>query len=484
MNTNDEIFYPYDNELTELGKNMSGPLDVTLINSLAEKFFPEFCQCQHEIHLDLQRKVSLVEPALQYEIDIPFESFAGIGYYDVAAIRRNFPILSERVNGQPLIWLDNAATTQKPRQVIDRLFVFYSRENSNVHRGAHTLARRTTDAYEASREKVSNFLNASSPDNIVFVRGTTEAINLVANAYAGHILGRDDEIVISWLEHHANIVPWQLVCEKTGANLKVVPVDDDGQINMNEYKKMLSPRTKIVAISHVSNVLGTITPVAEIIDLAHRYGAKVLIDGAQAIAHLKVDVQALDCDFYTFSGHKLYGPTGIGVLYAKQALLDQMCVYHGGGNMIADVSFEKTIYQKPPHKFEAGTGNIAGAIGLGEAIDFVITLGIEKIYGYERQLLEYATEALRGIQGLRLLGSTKDKASVISFIIKDIEISEIGAALDAKGIAVRAGHHCAQPILRRFGLEGSVRPSLALYNTHEEIDHLVSVLRKIVFGHQ
>lgn len=402
------------------------------------------------------------------------------GPFDVNIVRRDFPILSEKVNGgKNLVWLDNAATTHKPRQVIDRIKYYYEHENSNVHRGAHELAARSTDAYEDAREKVARFLNAPSAKEIVYVRGATEAINLVASAYAKHHLQKDDEILITWLEHHANIVPWQLVCAETGAKLRVAPVDENGQILLDEFQKLLSSRTKIVALAHVSNALGTITPVAEMVSLAHRYGAKVLVDGAQAVSHLKVDVQALDCDFYVFSGHKVFGPTGIGALYGKPEVLEAMHPYQGGGNMIVDVTFEKTIIHPAPARFEAGTGNIADAVGLGAALDYVQAIGLDIINRYEHFLLEYGIEALSRVPGLRLIGTAKEKASVLSFVLADYTTEEVGNALSKEGIAVRSGHHCAQPILRRFGLESTVRPSLAFYNTCEEIDALVSVLLKL-----
>ena len=400
-------------------------------------------------------------------------------HFDVNAVRKDFPILSEKVNGKDLVWLDNAATTHKPKSVIDRISYFYEHENSNVHRGAHTLAARSTDAYESSRGKIAKFLNASSPNEIVFVRGTTEAINLVAQSWGKYNIGKDDEIVVSWLEHHANIVPWQMLCSETGAKLRVIPVDESGQIILSEYERLLGPKTRLVAVTHVSNALGTITPVEEIVSSAHRHGAKVLIDGAQSVSHIQVDVQSIDCDFFAFSGHKIFAPTGIGALYGKKELLSAMRPYQGGGNMIADVTFEKTTYQAPPYRFEAGTGNIADAVGLGAAIDYVNSLGLENISRYEHSLLEYGTDALRHISGLKLIGTAKEKASVLSFTMEGFTTEEIGNALSQEGIAVRAGHHCAQPILRRYGLESTVRPSLSFYNTKDEIDLLVSVLKRL-----
>lgn len=399
---------------------------------------------------------------------------------DINSIREDFPILSEKVNGKDLVWFDNAATTQKPYTVIECLSYFYEHENSNVHRGAHTLAARTTDAYEGSRKKIASFLNAADSNEIVFVRGTTEAINLVAQTYGIDNLEKDDEIIISHLEHHANIVPWQMVCAKTGAKLKIIPVDESGQIILSEYEKLLNKKTKIVSFAHVSNALGTITPVVEIVNMAHRYGAKVLVDGAQAVSHLKVDVQKLGCDFYVFSGHKVLGPTGIGALYAKKNILLSMQPYQGGGNMISDVTFQETTYKLPPHRFEAGTGSIADAIGLGAAIDYITNLGLDNIFSYEHQLFKYGTESLRQIPGLSIIGTAKEKTSIISFILEDFTTQEVGKALNHEGIAVRAGHHCAQPIIRKYGLESTVRMSLAFYNTRCEIDTLVAAIWKLV----
>jgi len=399
--------------------------------------------------------------------------------FDVRAIRKDFPILAETVNGKNLIWFDNAATTQKPKSVIERLTYFYEHENSNIHRAAHTLAARATDAYEEAREKIRMFINAPSSKEIVFVRGATEAINLVAQSWGKYNLHKDDEVIVSLLEHHANIVPWQIICRETGAKLRVIPVDETGQIILHEYEKLLNPKTKIVAITHVSNALGTVTPVGEIVQIAHRHGVKVLIDGAQAVSHMKVDVQALDCDFYVFSGHKVFAPTGIGILYGKSKILGAMHPHQGGGNMITDVTFEKTVYQAPPDRFEAGTGNIADAIGLSAAIDYVNSIGIAHINQYEHSLLEYSMVALQRVPGLRLIGTAAEKASVTSFVIDGFTTKEIGSALSEEGIAVRSGHHCAQPILRRFGLETTVRLSLAFYNTYEEIDMLISVLCKL-----
>ena len=402
--------------------------------------------------------------------------------FDVHAVRRDFPILQERVNGYPLAWLDNAATTQKPQVVIDRVSYFYEHENSNIHRAAHEMAARATDAYEKSRDTVAHFLNASSSEEIIFVRGTTEGINLIAKSWGQQNLVAGDEIIITWLEHHANIVPWQQLCELTGAKLRVVPVDDSGQVLLGEYQKLLSSRTKLVSFTHVSNALGTVTPAQEIIAMAHRVGARVLLDAAQSVSHLQVDVQALDCDWCVFSGHKIFGPTGIGAVYGKAELLESMPPWQGGGNMIDDVTFEKTTFQPAPARFEAGTGNIADAVGLGAALEYLTKIGIQNVARYEHELLVYGMEALKSIQGLRLIGTATEKASVLSFVLAGHSNQDIGVALNKVGIAVRTGHHCAQPILRRFGLESTVRPSLAFYNTYEEIDRLVTTVKQIQSG--
>jgi cysteine desulfurase/selenocysteine lyase len=402
--------------------------------------------------------------------------------FDPNAVKRDFPILQERVHGRPLVWLDNAATTQKPQAVIDRLTYYYEHENSNVHRAAHVLAARSTDAYEAARDKVRRFLNASSSREIVFVRGTTEGINLIAQSWGRRNIGPGDEIVITWLEHHANIVPWQQLCGEKGARLRVAPVDSRGQVLLEEYERLLSSKTRLVSFAHVSNALGTILPAREMVEVAHRYGAVVLVDGAQAVSHMPVDVQALDCDFYTFSGHKLFAPTGIGVVFGKSKLLETMPPWQGGGNMIADVTFEKTVYQPPPGRFEAGTGSIADAVGLGAAIDYVSAIGMDTISRYEHELLEYAHGRLARVPGLTMMGTAAEKAGVLSFVLDGVRTQDVGAALDQEGIAARAGHHCAQPIHRRYGLESSVRASLALYNTCEDIDALVAALLRLQAG--
>jgi cysteine desulfurase/selenocysteine lyase len=408
---------------------------------------------------------------------------AGLGTahppFDVHAVRRDFPILKERVNGYPLAWLDNAATTQKPQTVIDRISEFYKHENSNIHRAAHELAARATDAYEGARDIVTRFINASSSNEVVFVRGSTEAINLVAKSWGKQNIGAGDEIIISWLEHHANIVPWHQLCAETGAVLRVIPVDDHGQVILAEYQKLLNARTKLVSFTQVSNALGTVTPAQEMIAMAHSVGARVLLDGAQSVSHLRVDVQSLDCDWLVFSGHKIFGPTGIGVLYGKADLLEATQPWQGGGNMIEDVTFEKIVYQPAPAKFEAGTGNIADAVGLGAALEYLTKIGIENVARYEHELLVYGMHALQSIPGLKLIGTAPDKTSVLSFVLAGHSTLDVGKELNKSGIAVRAGHHCAQPILRRFGLETTVRPSLAFYNTYDEIDRMVAVVKRL-----
>lgn len=399
--------------------------------------------------------------------------------FDINAIRRDFPILSEKVNGRPLIWLDNAATTQKPKSVIDRLTYFYEHENSNIHRAAHELAARATDAYEDAREAVRRFLNAPTTEGVIFTRGTTEAINLVAASWGRQHIGPGDEIIVSNLEHHANIVPWQLLAWEKGAKIRVAPVDDHGQILLDQYQRLFNSRTKIVSFTQVSNALGTVTPAKAMIEIARHHNVKVLLDGAQSVSHMRVDLQELDPDFFVFSGHKVFGPTGIGALYGKPEILNLMQPYQGGGNMIQDVTFERTIFHPAPNRFEAGTGNIADAAGLAAAIEYVERIGMDNISRYEHSLLEYATHRLHEVPGLTIIGTAPDKASVISLAIDGHTSEDIGAALNAEGIAVRSGHHCAQPILRRFGYETTVRPSLAFYNTCGEVDCLVDVLKRI-----
>lgn len=401
--------------------------------------------------------------------------------FDINLIKADFPILKEKVSGgKRLIWLDNAATTQKPRQVIDRVQYFYEHENSNIHRAAHELAARATDAYEGARKKIQLFLGAKSPNEIVFVRGTTEGINLVADSWGAQYLKEGDEIILSHLEHHANIVPWQLLAGKKGLKIKVIPVDETGQVILEEYAKLLSPKTKLVSFTQVSNALGTITPAKAIIEMAHAAGARVLLDGAQSVSHIRTNVQALNPDWFVFSGHKVFGPTGIGVVYGKEELLNATQPYQGGGNMIQDVTFEETKFHNAPSRFEAGTGNIADAVGLGAAIDYVNKIGIDLIFQYEHALLHYATNLLKDVPGIRLIGTAAEKTSVASFVLKGYKTEDVGAALSKEGIAVRSGHHCAQPILRRFGVEATVRPSLAFYNTCADIDALVDTLYKLV----
>ncbi|MBQ8559145.1 MAG: cysteine desulfurase [Tyzzerella sp.] len=402
-----------------------------------------------------------------------------VGTKTLEQIRQDFPILQEKVNGNPLIWLDNGATTQRPKQVIDRLSYYYEHENSNVHRGAHTLAAKSTDAYEGARQIVADFIGAPSKDNVVFVRGTTEGINLVAHSYVKPLLQPGDEIIVSLLEHHANIVPWQLVAQETGAVIKVIPVDESGQLILSEYEKLFTKRTKFVSVTHVSNVLGTITPVAELIAIAHCHGVRILIDGAQSIAHIPVNVTALDADWFVFSGHKIYAPTGIGAVYGKKEVLEEAKPYHGGGNMIKDVTFERTIYNPAPNKFEAGTGSIADAVGLGAALEYLNGIGMADISKYEHELVSYGMKELGKIKGLHLVGTAANKSSALSFVLDGVSNDAVGQKLDQNGIAVRVGHHCAQPILRHYGLESVVRPTLALYNSFEEIDTLVKVLRSL-----
>ncbi len=398
---------------------------------------------------------------------------------DVARIREDFPILKQMVNGKPLVYLDNAATSQKPQAVIDALVRYYTTENSNVHRGVHTLSQQATEEYEAARSRVRQFINAGSDEEIIFVRGTTEGINLVAQTFGRQNIGEGDEIIISTMEHHSNIVPWQILCEEKGARLRIIPINDAGELLLDEYEKLLSPRTKLVSIVHQSNALGTINPAEEIAEMAHRQGVPVLLDGAQSIAHMPIDVQKLGCDFYAFSGHKLYGPTGIGALYGRAELLESMPPYQAGGEMIRSVTFEKTLYNSLPNKFEAGTPNIAGSIGLGAAIDYVNELGMERITAYESQLLEYGTECLESIGGLRLIGTARRKGGVLSFVMDGVHPHDIGTILDSEGIAVRTGHHCTQPLMDRFGVPATARASLAFYNTKEEIDALVKGIDRV-----
>jgi cysteine desulfurase/selenocysteine lyase len=399
--------------------------------------------------------------------------------FDVDKIREDFPVLKQRIHGKPLVYLDSAATAQKPFAVIDAIRKFHEVDCANIHRGVHELSQRSTAAYEETRIKAKRFLNARAKNELIFVRGTTEGINLVASSWGRKNVKAGDEIVISTLEHHSNIVPWQMLCEEKGARLRVIPVDDRGELLLEEYEKLLGPRTRMVAVGHVSNALGTINPVRQIVEMAHRAGALALIDGAQAAPHMKIDVQALDADFYAFSGHKVIGPTGIGILYGKAKLLNAMPPYQGGGDMIKSVTFEKTIYADLPYKFEAGTPNIAGGIGLGAAFDYITSIGLDKIAAYEHELLVYGTEALSRIPGLRIIGTAREKAAVLSFVIDGIHPHDIGTVLDRQGIAVRTGHHCAQPVMDRFGVPATTRASLAFYNTFAEIDALAAGLAKV-----
>jgi cysteine desulfurase/selenocysteine lyase len=398
---------------------------------------------------------------------------------DVAKVREDFPVLHQKIHGKPLVYLDNAATSQKPIPVIEAEKSFYENDNSNIHRGVHELSERSTRAYEDTRVKVQRFLNAAEGREIIFLRGTTEAINLVAQTYGRRNVGAGDEVLITAMEHHSNIVPWQMLAEEKGSKLVVAPINDAGELILEEFEKLLSPRTKLVAVAHVSNALGTINPIARIVELAHGRQVPVLVDGAQAAPHREVDVRALDCDFYAFSGHKVFGPTGVGVLYGKARLLEAMPPYQGGGDMISSVTFAKTIYNVIPHKFEAGTPNIAGVVGLGAAIDYLNSLGLENIAAYEEELLDYATRAISKIPGVHIIGTAKEKSAVISFVMEGIHPHDVGTVLDQEGIAVRTGHHCAQPVMQRFGVPATTRASLAFYNTKAEIDALAAGIRKV-----
>ncbi|MDR3461288.1 MAG: SufS family cysteine desulfurase [Beijerinckiaceae bacterium] len=414
--------------------------------------------------------------------DVPKAAKSAGTIFEPGMARKDFPIFKQRVNGYPLIWLDNGATTQKPQAVIDRVSKFYEEENSNIHRAAHELAARATDAYEDARKTVQRFINAASVEELVFVRGTTEGINFIAQSYGRRFIGKGDEIVITHFEHHANIVPWYLLAKETGAVLRVAPVDDHGNIILDEYERLLNGRTKIVSMTQVSNALGTVLPVKAMTEMAHRHGIPVVVDGAQSISHMPIDVQDIDCDFFVFSGHKVFAPTGIGAVYGKKAILDQMPPWQGGGNMIKDVTFEKIEFQPAPFRFEAGTGNIADAVGLGEALKYLERIGMANIMRYEHDILDYALHRLREIRSLRIIGNPTERAGVISLLIDGLEPLEVGKALNQKGIAVRAGHHCAQPILRRFGVEATVRPSFALYNTFEDVDRLAEALYDIAIN--
>ena len=400
--------------------------------------------------------------------------------FDVERFRGEFPILEREVNGKRLVYFDNAATTQKPRTVLDAISNYYTTANANVHRGVHFLSQLATREYEDARVRARRFINAADTTEIIFTRGATESINLVASSFGNRYVGEGDEVVISEMEHHSNIVPWQLLCQRTGAKLKVIPINDDGELLLDEYERLLGPRTKLVAVVHVSNALGTVNPVKQIIEIAHSRGIPVLLDGAQAAPHIKVDVRELDCDFYALSGHKMFAPTGIGVLYGKADLLEAMPPWQGGGDMIASVSFEKTTYNTLPYKFEAGTPHIEGAIGLGAAIDYLNGIGLDRIAAYEHELLDYATELIGSIRGVRLVGTAREKAAVLSFMIGDVHPHDVGTILDQDGIAIRAGHHCAQPVMTRFGVPATVRASFAFYNTKEEIDALASGIGRVI----
>ncbi len=408
------------------------------------------------------------------------ETLAIKSTFDISKIRKQFPILNQQVNGKPLIYLDNAATNQKPQRVIDALTAYYEQDNANIHRGIHTLAERATKAYEATRNSMQTFIGAKYVEEIIFTRGVTESVNLVASSYGRAFLKAGDEVIISGMEHHSNIVPWQMICEEKGAILKVIPVSEVGELDLDSYQKLISNKTKIVAVNHASNSLGTINPIKEIIDIAHQQDAVVLIDGAQASAHLTINVQELDCDFYCISSHKMYGPTGTGILYGKKELLEKMPPYMGGGEMIKEVTFAKTTYNELPYKFEAGTPNIADVIALNEAISFINELGKENIAAHEAELLAYTTEKLSNIPHLKLIGTAKNKVGVQSFIVDGIHHFDIGQMLDARGIAVRTGHHCTQPLMDQFGIEGTVRASYAVYNTKTEVDQLAEGLERIV----
>ncbi len=426
------------------------------------QFHPDLSRVQHNFQTNRVAPPRVAEP------------------FDVSWVRKDFPVLDQKVHGRPLVWFDNAATTQKPQSVIDAVSNFYAHDNSNIHRGAHTLAARATDAYEGARQKVQHFLGASSDKEIIFARGTTEAINLVAQTYGRKFFQPGDEIVLSTLEHHANIVPWQMIAREKGAVLRVIPVNDRGEIMMESYQALLGPRTRFVALTQASNTIGTILPIAEMTQLAKRYNARVLIDGAQSVSHMPVNMQEIGCDFFVFSGHKIFAPTGIGALYAREEMQEIMPPWQGGGNMIRNVTFEETTYSDPPAKFEAGTPSIGDAVGLGAALDYVDRIGLVNIARHEQDLLHHATEQLSRIDGLRIIGAPRDKVGLVSFVLKERRTEDVGRMLDLEGIAVRAGHHCAQPSLRRFGVDSTIRPSFTLYNTREEIDRLVAAVRRVM----
>ena len=415
---------------------------------------------------------------------VPIYIHKGSTSFDVERVRADFPILNQEVYGKPLVYFDNGASAQKPRAVIDAMSMVMETGYSNVHRGVHRMSQIATDSFEAARQKSAAFVNARSENEIIFTRGATEAINLVATSYGRKFLRKGDEIIISHMEHHSNIVPWQLLCEEIGAVLKVVPIDDDGNFLFDEFRKLVSNKTKLVAVTHVSNALGSVVPVKEVVDFAHDHGAVVLIDGCQAVPHMVIDVQDLDADFYTFSGHKVYGPTGIGVLYGKEDLLNSMPPYQGGGDMIASVSFDKTTYKKAPHRFEAGTPAIVEVIGLGAALDYITEIGLDQISVHEQRLLDYTTEQLRGMNNIRLIGTAREKASIISFVMDGVHAHDVGTIVDRTGVAIRVGHHCAEPVMQRFGVVATARASFGLYNTHAEIDKLIDALQEVkeLFG--
>ena len=406
------------------------------------------------------------------------EPLDSLNLKDIPSLRDDFPALHQNINGKPLVYLDSAASAQRPQSVIDAMVIQEEQNHSNVHRGVHQLSQRSTEAYEGSREKIRDFINAQHHEEIVFTRGTTESINLVASSLGGKILTADDEVLVTWMEHHSNIVPWQLACEKTGAKLRAVPINSNGELDLNEYTRLLSDRTKIVAVGHVSNALGTINPIEHIISTAHEVGSLVVVDGAQSVPHIKIDVQAMDCDFYAFSGHKMYGPSGIGVLYGKKALLNDMPPYQGGGEMILTVSFEKTTYNELPCKFEAGTPNITGAVGLGATVDYLNSIDFDALSRYEADLLNYATEKFIELPGARIIGTANKKASVLSFMLGDIHAHDLGTILDQDGIAIRTGHHCAMPVMEHFGIPATGRASIALYNNFEDIDRFILGLKE------
>jgi cysteine desulfurase / selenocysteine lyase len=412
-------------------------------------------------------------------LDAQEHAASGASGYDVERVRADFPILQQQVHGKPLVYLDNAATSQKPRAVIDAIVRYYEHSNSNIHRGVHALSEIATADYEAARRTAQQFINAAHIHEIIFVRGTTEGINLVAQTFGRGRIGAGDEVLITAMEHHSNIVPWQILCKEKGATLRVAPINDRGELMLDEFEKLLGPRTKLAAVTHVSNALGTINPLRKMVELAHAHDVPVLVDGAQAVPHMKVDVQALDCDFYTFSGHKIYGPTGVGVLYGKSALLEAMPPYQGGGDMISSVTYDKTTYNKLPYKFEAGTPDIAGVIGMGAALTYVNGLGIENIGAHEHDLLVYATEAISAIPGVTIIGTAREKAAVVSFVIEGVHPHDIGTILDQEGIAIRTGHHCSQPIMERFGIPATARASFAAYNTRGEVDALVRGIGRV-----